>query len=175
MAVGRITRIPGGFLVVLPGRPGILQEYMGECKELFIRTTCGILSGPSTLYGLSNWITCLILALEKNLGQHSGVGYTWLGGTCDVVSGGGKKESARATTLVMLSSTRSRQPLEVMCKDGIWALEKLVFEGPVHQTRPNCSPVFFDVVVALVCVHSWLQFLKLYIYFEPTKVSSHWL
>ena len=34
MAVGRITRIPGGFLVVLPGRPGILQEYMGEYKEL---------------------------------------------------------------------------------------------------------------------------------------------
>jgi hypothetical protein len=34
MAVGRITRIPGGFLVVLPGRPGILQEYVGECKEL---------------------------------------------------------------------------------------------------------------------------------------------
>jgi hypothetical protein len=38
MAVGRnyqdSWRIPGGFLVVLPGRPGILQEYMGECKEL---------------------------------------------------------------------------------------------------------------------------------------------
>ena|ERR1700733_1224592 len=34
-------RIPEGFLVVLPGRPGIFQEYVQECKELdisFVRT-----------------------------------------------------------------------------------------------------------------------------------------
>ena len=52
---------------------------------------------------------------------------------------------------------------------------KLAFEGPVHQTRKKLDQtmghglVFLAVVVALVCVCSQLQFLKLYIYFEPTK------
>jgi hypothetical protein len=27
-------RIPGGFLVFLVGLPGILQEYVGQCKDL---------------------------------------------------------------------------------------------------------------------------------------------
>jgi hypothetical protein len=45
------------------------------------------------------------------------------------------------------------------------------------EVKPDWTTVqsFFVVAVALVCVCSWLWFLKLYIYFELTKVSLNWL